>query len=148
LVSHQIRHGSTVCASVRHDAAMHRHDEVHDALRRREPIFHRVESGTSREAFEAMTTDDYWEVGASGAVYDLALVLDILAQRYADPAYDPLTGLEVTDFAVREAGDGVWLATYQLRQGERITRRVTVWRDTPSGWQVAYHPGTVIAGGR
>ena len=38
--------------------------EVLDELRAREPLFHRRELGTTRSHFEAMTTDDFWEVGA------------------------------------------------------------------------------------
>ena len=116
-------------------------------LRDREPIFHRPEHGTSRADFEAMTVIDYWEVGAPGSIYDRRTCLDELERRYADPAYDPMAGLEVTDFAVREAGDDVWLATYGLRQGERNTRRVSVWRRTAAGWILIYHQGTVISPG-
>jgi hypothetical protein len=119
--------------------------EAHDALRGREPVFHRPEHGTSRAAFEAMTVADYWEVGASGRVYDRAFVLDTLSQRYADPAYDPMAGLEVDEFAVRRAGAGVWLATYRLRQGDRLTRRASLWRQAGDGWQLLYHQGTVIS---
>jgi hypothetical protein len=114
-------------------------------LREREPLFHRREHGDSRAAFEAMTVADYWEVGASGSIYDRRRCLDELERRFADPTYDPMAGLEVSDFAVREAGDGVWLATYRLRQGERDTRRVSVWRQTGVGWVVVFHQGTVIS---
>ena len=91
-----------------------------------------------------MTVPDFWEVGASGTVYDRATCLDILGRRYADPAYEPLEGFEVRDFAVREAGAGVWLATYLLRDPERDTRRVSVWRRADEGWVLVYHQGTVI----
>ncbi len=39
--------------------------EAQKALMLREPIFHRPELGTSRETFESMTAEDYWETGAS-----------------------------------------------------------------------------------
>jgi hypothetical protein len=117
-------------------------------LRDREPIFHRPERGTSRSDFEAMTVIDYWEVGASGTIYDRQACLDELTRRYADQTYDPMAGLEVTDFAVREAGKDVWLATYGLRQGERDTRRVSVWRQAGADWILIYHQGTVISPGR
>ena len=42
--------------------------EVLDELRAREPLFHRPEFGTTRSHLEAMTTEDFWEVGASGCV--------------------------------------------------------------------------------
>ncbi|EKD71695.1 MAG: hypothetical protein ACD_46C00122G0002 [uncultured bacterium] len=39
-------------------------------LKKREPIFHRPEFGTTRKDFENMTVEDYWEIGASGQRYD------------------------------------------------------------------------------
>ncbi len=119
-------------------------DRASSDLRDREPIFHRPEHGTTRAAFEAMTAPDYWEVGASGRAYDRATVLDELERRYADPAYDALRGLEVSEFACRDAGGDVWLATYRLRQGDRETRRLSVWRWTGAGWLLLYHQGTVV----
>jgi hypothetical protein len=55
------------------------------ALLAREPLFHRPELGTDRAALEAMTAEDFWEVGASGRVYSRAVVLEVLerAQRPA-----------------------------------------------------------------
>ena len=115
-------------------------------LRDREPIFHRHDHGITRDAFYAMTVTDYWEVGASGIVYDRATILGELDRRSADPAYDPMDGLELSDFAVREAGAGVWLATYALRQGDRWSRRVSVWRRQNGGdWVLVYHQGTVFS---
>jgi hypothetical protein len=121
-------------------------DEVTAELRSREPIFHRPEHGTDRAAFEAMTVPDYWEVGASGRIYDRATVLAVLEERYADPGYDPMDGLEVRDFACRALGACTWLATYNLRQGERDTRRASVWQRVDGRWVLVYHQGTVISG--
>ncbi len=118
--------------------------DVLQELRSREPIFHRSELGTSRAAFEAMIAADYWEVGASGAVYDRSTVLEELERRYADPGYEPLAGMTVDQFACRPAGEGVWLVTYRLAQGPRLTRRLSVWRNTGGGWVALYHQGTVI----
>ena len=50
--------------------------EAREALQAREPIFHRPELGTSRVNFERMTDESFWEVGASGRVYDREFVLD------------------------------------------------------------------------
>ncbi len=110
-----------------------------------EPIFHRPEHGTSRVAFEAMTSPAYCEVGASGRVYDRTTILEILERRYADPTYDAMAGLTVSDFACRAAGAGIWLVTYRLAQGQRQTRRLTVWRRRRGRWVSLYHQGTVIA---
>jgi hypothetical protein len=34
-----------------------------------------------------------------------------------------------------------------LIQGERITRRATIWRRTAEEWQAIYHQGTVVKEG-
>jgi len=113
-------------------------------LRALEPIFHRSPPGTSRAQFAAMVADDYWEVGASGTVYRRDEVLDVLERRYADPAYDPMAGLGVSDFACRAADERTWLVTYGLRQDARLTRRLTLWRREGDTWVALYHQGTVI----
>jgi hypothetical protein len=112
-------------------------------LRDLEPVFHRSAPGSGRATFEAMTARDFWEVGASGRRYDRATVLEELERRYADPGYDPMDGLDVSEFAVRRAGGDAWLVTYRLRQGERMTRRLTVWRREAGRWVAVYHQGTI-----
>lgn len=71
-------------------------------LRGREPIFHRLELGTSREDFEAGTAADFWEVGASGRVYSREVVWATLAERCADPGYAATDAWVTSDFACRE----------------------------------------------
>jgi hypothetical protein len=92
--------------------------EVLDELRAREPLFHRRELGTTRSHFEAMTTEDFWEVGASGRAYSREYVLDILEERYQHIDADEW---EASDFYCRRIGLDVYLLTYTLRQGERVT---------------------------
>jgi hypothetical protein len=77
-------------------------------------------------------------------VYARADVLALLDGRYADPGYDPMEGLAVDDFAVRRLSGEAWLATYRLRQGDRLTRRSSIWRDEGGRWVLLYHQGTVI----
>lgn len=107
----------------------------------REPLFHRTELGTSREAFEAMTAPDFWEVGASGAVYDRELVWATLETRYAAGQPDEW---ETSDFTLRRLGPDMFLLTYVLRQGPRVTRRATVWERAVAGWRVVYHQCTLV----
>ncbi len=114
--------------------------EALEALRAREPIFHRPELGTSRADFERMTDAAFWEVGASGRVYDRNFVLDGLQRRYSSPHVDKW---EVTGFACRDLGNAVFLATYLLRQGARRSRRATLWRYTGE-WSALYHQGTLV----
>ncbi len=114
--------------------------EALEALRAREPIFHRPELGTSRAHFERMTDKAFWEVGASGRVYDRNFVLDGLERRYASPREDLW---EVTHFSCQALGGAVFLVTYRLRQGARLSRRSTLWRYTGE-WSAIYHQGTLV----
>lgn len=111
----------------------------------REPIFHRLEHGTGRADFEAQTAPDFWEVGASGRVYSREVVWATLVERYADPGYAAGDAWQTSDFACREIAPETYLLTYVLRQGERTTRRLTVWRRSAGRWLILYHQGTVIA---
>lgn len=78
-------------------------------------------------------------MGASGAVYDREYVWTVLSQRYEAGLPDQW---ETRDFALRALGPSVYLLTYQLRQGSRVTRRVTVWEHVSTGWRVICHQGT------
>ena len=112
-------------------------------LQRREPIFHRPEFGTTRADFEAMTEPDFWEVGASGQRYSRAYVLDVLEERYAKPHEDQW---RTEGFHCMEIAPDNFLLTYTLHQGERVTRRATLWRRYGDDWKIVYHQGTVVAG--
>jgi hypothetical protein len=116
--------------------------EVVAELRAREPIFHHPELGATRADFEAMTAPDYWEVGASGRRYDREFIWTTLERRYAEGAPDVW---ETDDFECRQLGPDTYLLTYQLRQGDRLSRRATVWRWTGGGWQALYHQGTLVS---
>lgn len=115
--------------------------DVLDELVRREPIFHRPELGTSRGDFEKMTEATFWEVGASGRRYSREYVLSVLEKRYAEPYMDDW---ETRDFHCAEIAPDNYLLTYTLAQGNRITRRSTIWRRTPEGWKIVYHQGTIV----
>ena len=117
--------------------------EAREALQAREPIFHRPELGTSRAHFEQMTDERFWEVGASGRVYDRDFVLDNLEQRYSSPHADIW---QVTEFCCRALGGSVFLVTYLLTQGSRLSRRATLWSYT-GGWRALYHQGTLVSDG-
>lgn len=109
----------------------------------REPIFHRPEHGTDRRAFEAMTAEDFHEVGASGRRYDRCCVIDTLVERHATPHEDVW---RADGFRCRELAPDVYLLTYDLLQdGVRRTRRATIWERAGDGWRIVYHQGTLVA---
>jgi hypothetical protein len=111
-------------------------------LSRREPIFHRPEFGTTRADFERMTSEDFWEIGASGRRYCRSDVLDALEKRFSAPHEDIW---ETSDFRCRKLSPHAYLLTYNLVQNkERRTRRSTIWEMTAEGWKIVYHQGTMI----
>ena len=110
----------------------------------REPIFHRPAHAATLDDFANLMAPDYWEVGASGRRYSRAYILEHLAE---DPPEDATTaGWKLFDPQCRQVEHNVFLITYTLSQNQnRRTRRSTLWRRTPAGWQIIYHQGTVIA---
>jgi hypothetical protein len=54
---------------------------VLEELRRREPIFHVAEFGTTIADFEPLMSPDYWEVGASGRRYSREFILAHLREN-------------------------------------------------------------------
>jgi hypothetical protein len=120
-----------------------RHLKVLEELRSREPIFHRPELGTTRADFEGMLDVGFWEIGASGRRYSREYVLMILEGRYEE-GIPPEDRWQATDFHCRELAPDLYLLTYTLLQGERKTRRSTIWRRTDEGWKIVFHQGTVV----
>ena len=116
---------------------------VERELADREPVFHRPVSGTTRAELEATTDPDFFEVGASGRVYGREFVLDVVARRHADgTAEDDLRG---RDFHCRELAPDLYQLSYALTQGDRETRRTSLWRRVDGGWRIVHHQGTVVA---
>ena len=114
---------------------------VRDELEKREPLFHRREFGTTRQDFERMMAPGFWEVGASGRCYGRDFVLEALEQRFTSQQQDLW---RVEAFHCTELATDLYLATYTLHQGPRVTRRSTIWRHSADGWQAVYHQGTVV----
>ena len=118
------------------------HMPVLNELMRREPLFHRPEFGTTRKDFEKMTAPGFWEVSASGRRFSRQFVLDVLEKRYE---HSTEVVWEVGDVHCLEIAADNYLITYTLIQGERVTRRSTIWRRTAEGWQIVFHQGTIVA---
>jgi len=114
---------------------------VREELLAREPIFHKPEFGTRLEDYLAMTAEDYWEVGASGQVYNRDGVVQGLVARGKVERDEHWL---VSDAEVRRLGDDTYAITYRLDQDGRLTRRMTLWRKGPDGWRILYHQGTIV----
>jgi hypothetical protein len=107
----------------------------------REPIFHRPEFASNRTEFDRMMADDYWEFGASGQRYTRNFILRALETQPEDAAE---AGWEAFGFHCRRLASQTYILTYTLLQGERTTRRATIWRESPMGWQILFHQGTLV----
>jgi len=113
-------------------------------LRRREPIFHNPEFGSTTAEFERSMVPDYWEVGASGRRYSRDFILQKLTKSvpYVDAA---AAGWQTSEFGLRGLGPDTYLLTYTLDQAGRRTRRATIWQSSEAGWRILYHQGTIIS---
>jgi len=114
--------------------------DVLEELKRREPIFHHPEFGIERVDFEHMTAPEFWEVGASGKRYSREFILDMLEKGHGHPVPE---SWKTSDFHCQEIAPDNYLITYTLLQGERLTRRATIWRRVALDWQIVYHQGTI-----
>lgn len=108
-----------------------------------EPIFHTRAFGTTLAECEARMAADYWEVGASGRCYSRAAIVAHLQSTPSVLAEE--SGWQSAEHALRALGADTYLMTYRLSQGERISRRSTVWRRLNGRWQILYHQGTLIS---
>lgn len=113
-------------------------------LRDREPLFHREPRTAGREHFEAMCSDDLVHVGASGRRSTRGEVIDLVTTRYETGDHGDDHTWVVEDFAVDPVGPDTWMVTYLLHQGERVSRRCTLWVWSEQGWRVRYHQGTIV----
>jgi hypothetical protein len=109
-------------------------------LRELEPIFHRPQYLDPR-ALEQLVAADFWEIGASGRRYSRAYVLKTLSARAAKGMTDDW---ETSDFHCRALAADLYLLTYTLLQGERLTRRATLWQRAAPGWKILFHQGTLV----
>lgn len=122
-------------------------DVILEELAAREPLFHHREIVDSAVAFDLEVADDFWEVGASGRVYDRQAVKQSILRRLADTAVDDMLveDWRTADHQIRELARDTFLLTYVLHGQGRVTRRATVWRhDADRGWHALYHQGTVV----
>ena len=108
-----------------------------------EPIFHTRKFGTTLAEFEQRMADDYWQVGASGRRYSRAAILEHLARRPAQLADE--SGWRCSEHALRALGEDTFLVTYCLSQGERVSRRSTLWRRRNGRWQILYLQGSLVS---
>jgi len=115
---------------------------VLEELRKREPIFHNPEFGTTTADFDEAMAPHYWEVGASGRRYSREFILRSFEETL--PVTAAAKGWQTREFGLRRLGPDTYLLTYTLQQKERLTRRCTIWQSTAGRWRIVYHQGTIV----
>ena len=110
-------------------------------LQQLEPLIYAANAGATRAHFEALLAPDFWEVGASGQRYEREFVLQTLAARQANPFEQVWS---TTSHELKPLASDLYLYTYTLIQPTRVSRRATLWRRVPQGWQMVYHQGTPV----
>jgi hypothetical protein len=116
-----------------------------DELRRREPIFHNPDFGSTTTEFERSTAPDFWEVGASGRRYSREFILATAGRSLSHFVDTAAAGWQTSEFGLRRLGPDTFLLTYTLDQAGRRTRRSTIWQKLAEGWRILYHQGTIIS---
>lgn len=113
----------------------------------REPIFHHREFTNSREDVENETTEDYFEISASGCDYSREFVLDYLEKRYKEESEDDMVkdNWKVKNFKIKKLADELYLVNYTLHGQGRITKRGEIWKGNLTyGMKIMYHQGTIV----
>ena len=122
-------------------------EDVEKYILSREPIFHHREFTNCREDVEKETTEDYFEISASGCDYSREFVLDYLEKRYKENSTDDMVkdNWQVKDFKIKKIADELYLVNYTLYGQGRVTKRGEIWKGSlTNGLKIMYHQGTIV----
>ena len=119
--------------------------ELLDILRQLEERLLDPEIRASRDATDALLTDDFVEFGSSGTVYDKASTLAGLQEERAIGAR---IELRTSAWDIRALSADAALLTYRVERREMpegrwsASLRSSIWRRTGSDWRMMFHQGT------
>ncbi|GAB3044236.1 hypothetical protein GCM10027052_28120 [Parafrigoribacterium mesophilum] len=91
-----------------------------------------------RATVESLLHEDYWAIDDAGAILTRREAVDVFA------ASTPLL-FEPEDAASWQLASGLYQLRYTLSSGPRSIRSTSLWRRTPSGWQVLFHQATPLS---
>ncbi|HEX7635071.1 MAG TPA: DUF4440 domain-containing protein [Noviherbaspirillum sp.] len=114
---------------------------IEKELLAREPIFHHRELGASQSSLEEATEESFWEVGASGRRYSRQFVIETVLKRWSEQHEDEW---QLSEPYCQELAKDLYLLTYTLQQGARVSHRSTLWRQASGSWKIVFHQGTVV----
>lgn len=110
-------------------------------LKTLEPLIYAANAGKTRDYFEALLAEDFWEVGASGLRYSREYVLGELEKRQQNPREE---AWHISGEHVKQISETDFLFTFTLHQPTRLSRRASIWHRGGERWQLVYHQGTVV----
>ncbi|WP_034262221.1 DUF4440 domain-containing protein [Actinospica robiniae] len=82
---------------------------------------------------------EFVEFGASGTRWDLPSILAMMSSE--SPSTEP--PIEVSEMSGTVLAPGVVHLTYLSDGAGRRARRSSIWRQTPKGWRLYFHQGTL-----
>ncbi|MGF0312916.1 DUF4440 domain-containing protein [Rhodococcus sp. IEGM1428] len=91
----------------------------------------------NRGRLVSLLADDFTEVGASGAVWDKASILDLLSSEDS-------VEIEVLELSGRAISADLVLVHWISKTYELRARRTSLWRRIESGWELVHHQGTPL----
>ena len=111
-------------------------------LRRLEESLWDPEVRFSTKAMDDLLDEHFFEIGASGRIYDKSQTIDAEIQ-------DVNAGLPLPDFSVRRLGAEVVLVTYRSVQllpdgSTKEARRSSIWVKKEKKWRIVFHQGTLL----
>lgn len=121
--------------------------DIQNYIKAREPIFHHREFTNSREDVEKETSEDYFEISASGCNYTRDFVLDYLEKRYKETEVDDMVkdNWRIEDFKIKKLARKLYLVNYTMYGQGRVTKRGEIWKGSlKKGLKIMYHQGTVV----
>lgn len=120
---------------------MEKLSDILEELTKLEIFIHWPSIGTTKQEVENLLDENFWEVGASGKIYNREIVLRVLEERTHKQNNEVWIN---KDFHCTEIAVDNYLLTYCLAQGERLTQRASIWRKYENGFKLVYHQGTVV----
>jgi hypothetical protein len=90
-----------------------------------------------KERLTELLAPDFEEIGASGRVWDLQSILEMLLAEN-----DQTPDIEVYGLMGRVITEDVVILRWQSVRGDRRVHRTSLWRRRPEGWRLVHHQGT------
>lgn len=93
----------------------------------------------STEKLNALLADNFYEIGASGNIYNKKEILESLPLEQIISPYG-----QIIDFGITKITEDLTRSNYLLKEQNRTTRRTSLWQNHNNSYQIIFHQETVI----